>query len=204
MPRISKGVEVREIQAAGRGGEVTIGAAFLCPRDDCHMPSVVFLEFSTYMGDATFYGTVGQLSRGRATPMKHLPEMIAKDRDEAWSCLYGGDYRASLIMGRAAIQRAVRTLEAEGDTLNDELRDLRDKGRITEDLMEYAHEVRIAGNDAAHPDELGEVTNAEAEESLTFMDEFLRHVIAMPTTRRARGYAEPPGSLTGEATPGAG
>jgi hypothetical protein len=122
------------------------------------MPSLVFLEFSTYMGDATFQGTLGQLPRGRAAPMEHLPELIAKDREEAWSCLYGGDYRASLIMGRAAIQRAVRTMEAEGNSLNDELRDLRHKGRITEDLMEYAHEVRIAGNDAAHPDELGEVT----------------------------------------------
>jgi len=187
MPRVSRGVEMGVQDGPSPDVQtVRIGAAFLCPRDECHLPSLVVLELSSYLGDASFQGTIGQLPRGRPEPMAYLPEMIARDRQEAWSCFYGGDYRASVIMGRAAIQRAVRSLEAEGDGLNAELHDLRSKGRITQDLMEYAHEVRIAGNDAAHPDVLGEVNLHEAEESLIFMDEFLRHVIAMPQRRAER------------------
>jgi hypothetical protein len=49
--------------------------------------------------------------------------------------------------------------------------------------------VRIAGDDAAHPDTLGAVTAEEAQESLEFMDEFLRHTIAMPAKRAARQQA---------------
>lgn len=46
--------------------------------------------------------------------------------------------------------------------------------------------MRIAGDDAAHPEALGKVERGEAEESLQFLDEFLRHTIAMPARRVAR------------------
>ena len=43
--------------------------------------------------------------------------------------------------------------------------------------------MRIDGNDAAHPDTLGEVTLNDAEQSLAFMDAFLRLAVALPARR---------------------
>jgi hypothetical protein len=115
--------------------------------------------------------------------MDGLPNAIQEDRREAWSCLYGGDLRAAVIMGRAAIQRAVRKLDASGAGLKAEINDLENRRVITSHLKEWAHEVRIAGDDAAHPDEMGEITQGEAEDSLRFMDAFLEHAIALPAAR---------------------
>jgi hypothetical protein len=49
--------------------------------------------------------------------------------------------------------------------------------------------VRIAGDEAAHPEDLGAVSEDEAEESLRFMDAFLDHAIALPAARDARKRA---------------
>jgi hypothetical protein len=76
-----------------------------------------------------------------------------------------------------------------GDVLKAELQDLPNKGVITLELRKWADEVRIAGDDAAHPEELGEIEDAEAKESLEFMDVFLRHSVAMPERRRRREEA---------------
>jgi glutamate-1-semialdehyde aminotransferase len=124
--------------------------------------------------------------------MEGLPPEIQADRDEAWSCFYGSDFRAAVIMGRAAIQRAVRRLDADAAGLKAELNDLLNKGVITKSLKEWADEVRIAGDEAAHPEDLGAVNRDEAHESLTFMDAFLDHAIALPAKRDARKAARKP------------
>jgi hypothetical protein len=129
------------------------------------------------------------MPRGQPIPMDGLPPEIQTDRREAWSCFYGDDLRASVIMGRAALQRAVRRLEATGANLEAEIDDLAARGTVTNETGEWAHEVRIAGNEAAHPDRLGSVTQDEARDSLEFMDAFLEHAIALPERRRARQAA---------------
>lgn len=61
------------------------------------------------------------------------------------------------------MQRAVRTLEAEGTGLKAEIADLAGKSVVTKSVRGSADEVRIAGDDAAHPEELGTVTREDAE-----------------------------------------
>jgi hypothetical protein len=89
-------------------------------------------------------------------------------------------------MGRAAIQRAVRSLNATGGGPKAEIADLEQRRVITAFLKEWADEVRIAEDDAAHPDAMGAITLGESEESLKFMDAFLEHAIALPAARDAR------------------
>jgi len=185
--RISKAVEVeRWDEPPGFGAfGIVVGATYLCPRPECRGPSLVFMRFRREMADTSSRGIVGQLPRGKALPMEGLPEDVESDRDEAWSCFYGDDVRAAVIMGRAAIQRAVRTLNAEGKGLKAEIADLFSKGVITRLLKEWADEVRIAGDEAAHPDMLGKLEREEAEASMEFMDAFLNHALALPAKRDA-------------------
>lgn len=188
--RISAPVEVDRRDQPRGAAIVVVGALHVCPRSACRKPSLVFTEFHTTSGDVLGVPSVaGQLPRGTATEMEGLSEAVESVRAEAWSCHYGGDYRAALVMGRAAVQRAVRTLGGEGRDLYKEIDDLRQKGIVTEELKEWAHEVRLSAREAAHPDELGEVSAEDALESLRFMDDFLQFAIALPEARKARQAA---------------
>lgn len=186
---VSEAFEVGRSEQMNFRTSVRAAAAYRCPRAQCGNLSVVFIDFTTTLEGSYGHDIVLQLPRGTATPMEGLPPEIEADREEAWSCLHGGDFRAAVIMGRAAIQRAVRSLGAAGGRLIDEIDDLLTKGVITKTLRDMADEVRIAGNDAAHPEDLGAVNRDEVLESLAFMDEFLEHAIAFPAKREARKAA---------------
>jgi Domain of unknown function (DUF4145) len=187
-------VEMSRTRGAQRSYEtVQVSALYVCPRPTCRKPTLVFLEFGfdhIYPTEDPDARVIGVLPRGRAKPMDGLPEEIADVRGEAWSCFYGGDHRASLVIGRAAVQRAVRKLGGEGRDLYHEIDDLHEKGIVTEQLKDVAHQVRSMAREAAHPDELGEVSSADASESLNFMEAFLEFTVALP--ERLRRLKEPP------------
>jgi Domain of unknown function (DUF4145) len=171
---------------------VTAGALYVCPRSQCHRPSLLAISFYDEYGKLWSPSIRFQLPRGVAQPMDGLPEEIESVRSEAWSSYFGGDFRAALVVGRAAVQRAVRSLGGEGRDLYTEIDSLRERGVVTEELKEWAHEVRIAARDAAHPEELGEVTAEETHTSLKWSDSFLEFAVALPERRR-RAKEESPG-----------
>lgn len=121
--------------------------------------------------------------------MSDVPSEIESDRYEAWECYISGCYKSSAIMARAALQRAVRTLKAEGKGLFEEIEDLKKKGVITQQLADFAHEVRITGNDIAHPHEMTNVNEKEIIESLEFLDGFLETVFVLPSVAERRKKA---------------
>ena len=65
------------------------------------------------------------------------------------------------------------------------------KGRITEPLKDFAHEVRLTGNDGAHPDKdgLDDVTEQDAADIIEFTTEYLHHVYVMPAKLDVRKKA---------------
>ena len=65
------------------------------------------------------------------------------------------------------------------------------KGLITSPLRQWAHEVRLGGNDGAHPDRdgLNDVTKQDADEIIEFTEQFLEHVYVMPAALAARQAA---------------
>lgn len=184
MERLSPSVLFRRTEYHTMSETVSVGALYVCPRSRCHRPSLLMIEFYEQDGKTWSPSVIGQLPRGIAQLMEGLPEEIESVRGEAWSCFYGGDYRAALVVGRAAVQRAVRSLGGEGRDLFTEIGSLRERGIVTEELKEWAHEVRISAREAAHPEELGEVTAAEAHASLQWADSFLEFSVALPARRR--------------------
>ena len=193
MERLSPSVLFGRTEFHSMPETVNVGALYVCPRSECHRPSLLVIEFHEQYGKTWSPSVIGQLPRGVAQLMEGLPGEIESVRSEAWSCFYGGDYRAALVVGRAAVQRAVRSLGGEGRDLYTEIDSLRERGIVTEELKEWAHEVRIAAREAAHPEELGEVTDAEALASLQWADSFLEFAIALPA-RRHRAKDDEAGS----------
>jgi glutamate-1-semialdehyde aminotransferase len=159
---------------------------YVCPRDECRRPSLLVFGVVTRRSETTVDHVVVRLPRATAKPIDGLEEAIQRDRLEAWSCFFGGDVRAAAIMARAALQRAVRALGGTGQNLAAELDALHQDHKITQDLATLGHEIRIAGNDAAHPDTLGEVAASEVRESLEFVDEFLTYTLAVPARVKRR------------------
>jgi hypothetical protein len=125
----------------------------------------------------------------RAVANDDLPEGIREEHKEARDCLHGGQLKASMLMARAALQHACRSLGANGRNLKDELDSLEESGVITRDLRAFADEVRLLGNDVAHPEDIMVVTKQEAEELLEYLDGFLQTTLVLPAKakRRAAG-----------------
>jgi hypothetical protein len=86
------------------------------------------------------------------------------------------------------IQSSAIALKAAGGRLIDQIDDLFEVGKITESLKDFAHEVRLTGNDGAHPDKDGLVNVTEADSSaiIEFTREYLHHVYVMPAKLKAR------------------
>jgi Domain of unknown function (DUF4145) len=168
MERIGSIVQYRDDYWGGMH-DIRLHATYLCPREECLMASIGMFRFHVDRHRSP-HGEPILVPHGQPQPMDGLPDEIQRDHREAWSCFYGGDYRASVIMARAAVQRAVRALNGTGSNLASEIQDLAARNIITDFLRSWADEVRFSGNDAAHPEDLGEVTRDDAAESLRFME----------------------------------
>jgi hypothetical protein len=58
------------------------------------------------------------------------------------------------------------------------------KNLLTPDLKDWAHQVRLGGNDAAHDED--PYTQEEAEELLSFADLYLTYVYSLPGRLKLR------------------
>jgi hypothetical protein len=71
--------------------------------------------------------------------------------------------------------------------------ELAERGLITEPLRQFAHEVRLEGNDGAHPDPdgLSDVTEKDADDIIEFTREYMHHVYVMPAMLAKRKSPAP-------------
>jgi hypothetical protein len=121
---------------------------------------------------------LGAWPRMRGHANEALPPDVDADRVEAWNCFFGAEHRAALIMARAALRRAVWSLDPLRATLEEELHNLVAIGRITPDLRGRLDEAGLAAG--AQPELMGPVDQATAELAVTVLDEFLAATIAPP------------------------
>lgn len=108
-----------------------------------------------------------------------VPELIRVDLDEAKICFSVGAYRAAAVMARRVMQMAAIDKGAKGDKLVTQIHELREGGKITSDLKDWADVVRWIGNDAAHP-EGAQVTQDDAEDVLHLAEQFLHVLYVAP------------------------
>lgn len=123
----------------------------------------------------------------------YVPEPIAADYVEAVRCLQAGLNKAAAAMARRAVQSTcihlLAGLNPEGgmpERLYPQIDALRDAGEFTNRLHRLAHQVRIFGNNGAHPGEdgLDTVTPEEAEQTVDFLEHLLQHVFILAEDRQ--------------------
>jgi hypothetical protein len=112
---------------------------------------------------------------------KHWPEDIGRHWMQACRSLEGENWDAATIMARSAIQLAVRYQGASGHNLKEQIDDLAKKGILPPIMKEWSHEVRVLGNDSAHPNPGAEGTDREdARNVVDFLGVLLNMLYDLP------------------------
>ena len=82
---------------------------------------------------------------------KHWPEEVGRYWLQAQRNIEGSNWDAAALMARSALQLLIRRENASGNSLVKEIDDIASKGLIPPIMKEWAHELRVLANDAAHP-----------------------------------------------------
>ncbi|HLZ75800.1 DUF4145 domain-containing protein [Phenylobacterium sp.] len=111
-----------------------------------------------------------------------IPDPLAAFFRQAAESCRRGHYDASGAMSRKVVDVATKKLLggdlAKNETVYKRIEYLSEKGRLTSDLKDWAHHVRLEGNDAVHDE--AQFTRDEAEELLSFVELFLTYIYSMP------------------------
>jgi hypothetical protein len=133
--------------------------------------------------------SIEPLGKPKDTVNPAVPPLIAADMAEAIRCEWIKAYKAAVAMCRRAVQAAALDRGATPNKkLVAQIDELATKQVITVSLKEMAHEVRLTGNDGAHPGEdgLNDVTPEDAKDIIQFTEELFHHVYVMPAKLKAR------------------
>jgi Domain of unknown function (DUF4145) len=170
----------------------------------CHQPVVVVEE--RWVGDHPAREGIGrggyESHRGihwwptpGATDLDEaIPQAIRDGYGEAVRALSARAPRAAAVMLRGTVEALVRDKGSEAAQtalkrrLADALRVMADEHALPEGLADWATEIRLAGNPAAHLDPLDEVDMPEAEALANLARQLLHYVYEQPAQlRRVRG-----------------
>ncbi|MBN5184909.1 DUF4145 domain-containing protein [Serratia marcescens] len=119
----------------------------------------------------------------------HSPQRCAKFFIEAKENLQRGNNETSVMLCRKVIDIATREIlgeDSKKEQLSQRISMLHGKGKITEQMKDWAHIVRIDSNGAVHSDE--EFTKAEAEEMIGFTEVFLIYSFTLPEMVKAKQH----------------
>lgn len=112
--------------------------------------------------------------------IEFVPSSVIEDYAEGLKCMSVGAYRAGVSMFRRAVQDSMVNLGADQDC--DLIDQIKSVSSLTQELKDWAHNVRIFGNWGAHPqkDILNDVTEDLANEVRDFIEEFMNYTYVMP------------------------
>lgn len=120
---------------------------------------------------------------------EHVPDRIAAVYVEASENLHRQKFETSEMLGRKTLDLATKQLLPESrKKLYGRIEELRDTGKITAEMADWAHIVRDEGNGSVHGED--EVTQDEASELLAFTETFLMYAFTLPGMIAKRRQAQ--------------
>ncbi len=113
-------------------------------------------EFETVREEEVLYPI------GEKLPLDGVPTTIRLAHDQAVRSYSASLYEPTVLMCRKSLEAICKTLGAKGRDLNARLQTLRDDGHIDSRLLNWAHEIRLIGNEAAHDLDIKPITSSKA------------------------------------------
>ncbi|MBI4184393.1 MAG: DUF4145 domain-containing protein [Proteobacteria bacterium] len=125
---------------------------------------------------------------------KHWPSDIGRYWLQAKRNLAGENWDAAAVMAGSAMQLALRSKGAVGETFNQEVKDLADKNVLPPIMVEWANEVKWLRNSATHPQPgQQETAGKDAQDVIRFLDFLLEYLLDLPhRINEYRGRNNPP------------
>lgn len=110
-----------------------------------------------------------------------VPKAIARAAGEAHQALAASASLAGVAMARATIEATAKDKGITSGNLQAKIERLAADGHISDSMKEAAHEIRFAGNEAAHGDIVNEpISVQDATEIVELMDAILERVYQEP------------------------
>jgi len=171
-----------------------------CTCDHCKYPIVAMLKSvpDANFGFKTYITTYWPTATAK-TDYPDVPESIAGAANEAHLCLAAGSPHGAVALARAVVESVAKERKITKGNLEKKVDTLHSEGYIGESMKEAAHEIRFAGNEAAHGDLVAEPLTAEdAEKIVHLMDMILGRIYQEPAEverirqRRETRKAKPP------------
>lgn len=129
-------------------------------------------EFETVTEEKLLYPSDSRL------PLEHVPASVSRAYEQATRSFSSALYEPCTLMCRKTLDAAATSLEASGGSLNAKLAALHDAGHIDKRLLDWAHAVRLVGNEAAHDPDV-EVSKEDARDVLDFTEAILIYLFAL-------------------------
>jgi hypothetical protein len=109
------------------------------------------------------------------------PEAIGRFWLQAKKNLTDQNWDAAAVMARSALQLVLRSHDAQGANLKQEIDDLAEKGLLPPIMRDWSHNVRVLGNDSAHPNPDQRPTSPkDASDIVGFLDFLLEYLYTLP------------------------
>jgi hypothetical protein len=146
---------------------------------------------STGGGAVQWVGTFWWPPPGITQSAAEIPVPVVEAISEGTRCLLVRSPRAAVVMFRGALGQIVTDLgseEAKGKrTLAGQLKQMAVDGKLDKNLAEWADTVRLLGNAGAHPNELEQVSQNEADELARLISSIVEYLFVVPArVKRAR------------------
>ena len=107
-----------------------------------------------------------------------LPKPVGSAYDQAVRSFKASLFEPCVLMCRKCLEATCRKLEAEGLTLDQRLAALAKAGHIDSRLSNWAHEIRLIGNEAAHEIDIS-VDKDDARDALDFTEAILIYIFSL-------------------------
>ncbi len=121
---------------------------------------------------------------------QYMPEGVGRNWLQVQKSLETESWDAAAVMARTAMETALKDHKAEGAKLINKIDDLASKGDLPPLMKDWAHEVRLLGNEGTHSDPLSAgVKEEDAKDVAEFLDYLLEYLYSLPKqieTYRAR------------------
>ncbi len=134
---------------------------------------------------------------GKPEASENWPEQVQRYWVQAHEASKSEGWDAGSVMARSALQVPLRDQGAQGRTLKNEIDDLAKRGVLPPMMREWSEEVRLLGNDAAHP----ATTQVPALGFLGFLLTYLYDLPKQISDFRQRRASSPRSVLGGHSTP---
>jgi hypothetical protein len=130
----------------------------------------------------------------------HVPDALGHYFTQASEAFHNRHYDASGAMSRKVVDVSTQKLLGEDakkfGTINARINELASRGLLTVELKDWAHQIRLDGNEASHDEK--PYTEDDAKELVGFAELYLTYVYSLPgrlKDKRERKSVAPPATV---------